>query len=447
MRALLVTLGSHGDIHPFIAIGRALAARGHHATLATNPYFQAQIERDASDRFAFAALTERAELKDLIAEHKVMDPARGPMAVMRKLVLPMVPQFAERTRELLREFRADVLIYHPIVIGARWAAELDQIGGSRPHTVSVSPSPLMWANPDDPMVLLPHRSHQPSRAAVNFDRWLGRIFVRAMMDPGLNRIRRTLNLPAVRNNFHAECTTADLNLGIWSPLLRAPLRGDPLASTITGFCWHDRDHTQEAPDHELESFFRAGAAPIVFSLGSTGVHAAGRFFTHAVEAAQHLKQRALLVIGRDQPPPANLPADGSIKAVAYAPYSTVFPRAGVVTHHGGAGTTAQGLRSGRPTLITPMAHDQFDNAARVKRLGAGDTLRFSKVTRDTLVRKLGPLFADPAFARNAASLAPRITTEDGAARAAELVEAAIDLGSPPQPRSGETALAGGVSHR
>ncbi len=420
MVALLVTAGSHGDIHPFIAIARALIDRGHSATIATNPYFQAQIERAG---IAFAPLTERAELKELITQHKVMDAARGPLAVMRQLVLPYVPRFIERTRELIAEISPAVLVYHPIVIGASWAAEQAGL-----PTVSISPTPLVWANPADPMVLLPHRSHNPHPMAVRFDLWLGRVFLRLAMDPGLNRIRRSIGLPPRRDNFHRDCAGGTVNLGIWSPVLRPPTPGDPPNARITGFCWHDRDHTQEAADASLRAFLDSGPPPLVFALGSTGVHAAGRFYHHASEAARRLGVRALLVVGRDQPAPANLPP-GSM-AVPYAPFSTVFPRAAAVVHHGGAGTTAQAMRAGKPTLITPMAHDQFDNAARIKRLGAGETLRFKRVNARSLERALHAVLSDATFARNAAFLRRRLVGEDGAPVAAEAIEHAAARGTP-----------------
>lgn len=417
MKALLITLGSHGDIHPFIAIGRALGARGHSAVVASNPYFQSQIEASG---VGFAALTEREELKNLITRHKVMDAARGPMAVMRKLVLPMVPGFVARTRELIAEIRPDAVVVHPIVIGALWAARMEGV-----RSVTVCPSPLMWANLNDRCVLVPMRSHEPGAMAVKFDLWLGRAMLRVLMDPGLNRVRRSLGLPARRDNFHLDCVGGDANLGIWSPVLRGPMAGDPAGSVITGFCWHDRDHTQEAPDAELAAFMRAGPRPIVFALGSTGVHAAGRFYEHAVEVTQRLGARALLVVGRDQPPPRNMPRDGSVKAVAYAPFSTVFPAAAAVVHHGGAGTTAQGLRAGRPTVIAPMAHDQFDNAARVRRLGAGVTVRFAKATGPRLEAALRRVLSDGAMARAATGLSERIGREDGAERAAGVVEGVV----------------------
>ncbi len=414
MNVLLVTLGSHGDIHPFIAIARALKVRGHRPTLATNPYFQSQIEQAGVE---FAPLTERAELKQIIADNNVMDPVKGPMVVMRKLVLPFVPQFVERIRELIREHKPDVVVYHPIVIGAAWACELE---GGVP-TASVSPSPLMWANAADQLVLLSFRSHTPRPREVRFDMFLGSIFMRFLMDPGLNRIRRELGLRPRRGNFHQDCVGADLNLGIWSPLFRAPLPNDPRNSVVTGFCWHDRDQTQQVADGELDEFFDAGPPPIVFALGSTGVHAAGRFFEHAVVASRRLKRRALLVIGRDQPPPKAIAGDQSIKAVAYAPFSAVFPRASVVVHHGGAGTTAQALAAGRPTLITPMAHDQFDNAARMKRLGTSETLRFGKVNAINLEQIIHGLLSNPSFEQVAAKIGPSVGAEDGAARAAEAI--------------------------
>ena len=117
----------------------------------------------------------------------------------------------------------------------------------------------------------------------------------------------------------------------------------------------------------------------------------------------------------------DLAADARFKAVAYAPFSTVFPRASVVVHHGGAGTTAQALRSGRPALVTPMAHDQFDNAARVQRVQAGHMLRFKQVTTGRMVEALQRLRTDPAYQRGAARMAAGLANEDGARVAASRI--------------------------
>lgn len=416
MKALLVTQGSHGDIHPFISIARALQARGHAVVLATNPYFAAQIE-DAG--VPFAPFGECIELKQAIREFDAMHPRRGPRNLLSDIVLPQVPEHVALTRELIRAHVPDIVVYHPIMIGAPWACELE----GRVPTVSITPSPTLWATRGDPLALLPGRGGTPGPFMAWLTRFVAQRYLRFLLDAPLNALRRGLGLPPERDQLWSHARNAALNLGIWSPLFRAPLAGDPLHSVVVGFTWHDRDRTQETADPELDAFFAAGPPPLVFALGSTGVHAAGRFFEHAVAASRALGARALLVVGRGQPAPSNLPEDGSIKAVEYAPFSMVFRRALVVVHHGGAGTTAQALAAGRPMLVTPMAHDQFDNAARVVRLGVGASLPFERVTVPRLTELLGTLARETRYATTAAALAPRIAAEDGAERAADLIAA------------------------
>jgi UDP:flavonoid glycosyltransferase YjiC (YdhE family) len=403
-------------VNPFIAIGRVLQARGHDVLVGTNAYFERQL---AAAELEFTPVGKHVELKQAIRDHDVMDPRRGPRNLFVDFVLPQVPEHVRRVRELLRAERPDIVVYHPIAVGVPWACELE---GGVP-TVSITPSPTLWATPGDPVVLLPGRAATPGPLAAWFGRFVSQWFLRFLLDAPLNRLRRELGLRPERDQLWGHARNATLNLGVWSPSFRAPIKGDPVNSHVVGFTWHDRDHTQEASDRELDEFFAAGPPPLVFALGSTGVHAAGRFYEHAVAASQALGARALLVVGRDQPPPVNLPADGRIKAVAYAPFSSVFRRALVGVHHGGVGTTAQALAAGRPMLVTPMAHDQFDNAARVSRLGVGEGLPFAQVTAQSLVAALAPLAHEPRYAAAAASLGPRIAAEDGALRAAELIAA------------------------
>ena len=414
MKALLLTQGSHGDIHPFIAIGRALQTLGHEVRLVTNPYFAAQT---AEAGLPFMPMGERIDLKHAIAAHAVMDARRGAANVLLKFVLPNVPEIVRRTRELLRAERPDVVVYHPIVVGAPWACTLE---GGVP-TVSITPTPTLWASRGDRVVLLPGSASTPSALAAWFGRAVSQWFLRFAFDRPLNALRAELGLAPARDQLWAHARNADLNLGLWSALFRGPRPQDPVHSEIVGFPWYDQDPTQQVPSRELDEFFDAGAAPLVFALGSTGVHAAGRFFEHAVAATRTLGSRALLVVGRDQPPPANLPGDGSIKAVPYAPFSATFRRASVIVHHGGVGTTAQSLAAARPVLVTPMAHDQFDNAARVSRLGVGEGLPFADVDARRLTVLLERLAREPRYAVAAAALGPRISAEDGAARAAELI--------------------------
>jgi UDP:flavonoid glycosyltransferase YjiC (YdhE family) len=101
-----------------------------------------------------------------------------------------------------------------------------------------------------------------------------------------------------------------------------------------------------------------------------------------------------------------------------------MPRVAASVHHGGIGTTGQGMRAGRPTVVVPHAHDQFDNAARVKRLGISETVKRGRLTVRTLTEALRLVLEDPSFARRAGEVSQRMEKENGAVRAAVEVERA-----------------------
>jgi rhamnosyltransferase subunit B len=149
-------------------------------------------------------------------------------------------------------------------------------------------------------------------------------------------------------------------------------------------------------------------------------HAQG-FFAAAVEACHRLKRRGLLVTRFAEQLPTRLP--DLVRHVEYAPFSELLPRCAALVHHGGIGTTAQTLAAGIPHVVTPLAHDQPDNAARLERLGVGRTLRPKSVTGKSLARELSALLDSPQVAARCAELADRLRTHDGLNLAADALEA------------------------
>ena len=172
---------------------------------------------------------------------------------------------------------------------------------------------------------------------------------------------------------------------------------------------------------ELARFLDEGPAPVVFTLGSAAVMDAGRFYEHSAVAAERLGMRAVLLIGQEpRNQPARLPK--GIIAIPSAPFSLLFPRAAAIVHQGGVGTTAQAMRSGRPMLVMPYAHDQPDNAARVVRLGIARTISRFRYNADRAVRELSGLLGNPASVASAASVGERVRRENGVATACEAIE-------------------------
>jgi rhamnosyltransferase subunit B len=150
--------------------------------------------------------------------------------------------------------------------------------------------------------------------------------------------------------------------------------------------------------------------------------AAGDFYSASLQAAERVKTRALFLTG---PSPQGLPArlPPSVLAWPYAPHEQVFPRASAIVHQAGIGTTAQALRSGRPILAVPFAHDQFDNADRARRLGVGLTIPRHRYTERAAARALARLLATPlatpSYEHSARAASEAIRAENGAVAAAE----------------------------
>jgi UDP:flavonoid glycosyltransferase YjiC (YdhE family) len=174
-------------------------------------------------------------------------------------------------------------------------------------------------------------------------------------------------------------------------------------------------------DEQLEAFLAAGAPPVVFTLGTSAVGAAGRFYHESAAAAGRLGVRAVLLTGgfAKNVPAEPLPA--GVLLVDRAPHQLLFPRASTVVHQGGAGTTGQALRAGRPTLIVPHGHDQPDNAARVAQLGVSRTVYPRRYEAQRVARELAELLRGH-YAQRAAEVADVVRRENGAEAAAAAID-------------------------
>ncbi len=427
MRVLLVTVGSHGDINPFIAIGRALAARGHDAVLMANPYYQRQIEEAEQPGPRFAPMGEWLDLKRLHETHPdIMHPRRGLRAVVEMMSLAALDAFKAINAMAVTGWMPDIIVHHHICLGAVWAAE--KLGVSRVSTVL---APMIWMAHADSACPW---SWTPTRPGPLL-RWIfskaARPMTRRLIDPPLHIARRELGLPPAKDLYASSTFGGDLNLGMWSPALREHFGtrgGDPATSVVCGFPWHDRHDEQESRAGDVERFIAEGDPPILFTLGTAAVHVAGDFYQCAAAACDILGQRGLLLVGPGRPVPTRMPV--GTRAFEYVPFSRVMPRCAANVHHGGIGSTGQGLRAGRPTVVIPHAHDQFDNAARLVRLGVSATLARPKVTAKRLAAALAGVLGDPRVSERAEQVARQMAGEDGARRAAIEIERLVKKAPP-----------------
>jgi UDP:flavonoid glycosyltransferase YjiC (YdhE family) len=381
-RIVLTSVGSLGDLHPFIAIGLGLKARGHDPIIATSECYRAKVETLG---LGFRPLRPDSDM--------VADPEG-----------------------------ADLLVSHAITFATRLVAEKHGIAWA---SSMVTPGGFFSAY--DPPLLPGYPEVTRSLRFLGPAVWapLGRFLKRASRrwaGPWY-RLRRELGLPPTTElNPLVDGHSPALHLALFSRWLAERQPDWPAQTVITGFPFHDRDGAGGLPP-DLGRFLDDGPLPIVFTLGSSAASIAGRFYEHSVAAARRLGRRAVLILGDLRNRPPALP-DG-VAAFGYAPFSELFPRAAAVVYPGGIGTTGLAMRSGRPMLVVPHAHDQPDNADRLTRLGVARTIYRHRYAPERAAAELGRLLDDPAFSRRASEVAGHVAQEDGVEAACRALEALL----------------------
>jgi UDP:flavonoid glycosyltransferase YjiC (YdhE family) len=240
------------------------------------------------------------------------------------------------------------------------------------------------------------------------------------MEP-VYRLRAGLDLPRGGHPLFEGQFSPTMTLALFSRVLAEPQADWPPRVRVTGFVFYNGPASL---DPTLASFLdeAAGAPPVVFTLGTSAVGAAGRFYHESVDAVARLGVRAVLLTGGFA---ENLPAGAATRKVLLvdrAPHQLLFPRASAVVHQGGIGTTAQALRSGHPMLVVPHGHDQPDNAFRVTNLGVARTVFPRRYKAVRVARELEQLLGDGRYRARAAATAAQVKGEGGADGAAEAIE-------------------------
>lgn len=420
MNVLIHTLGTAGDVHPFIAVGQRLRQRGHAVVLVANPVFG---DRVLGAGLGFVPSGTVEEYRRVVGNPLFVHRSRSLTFAFNNLVAGAVEQTVAVMRRTIAEFKPDVVLRHHISFGAQWAC--DEAGV--PTVVAVL-SPVSWLSTDMPCTYGWLRLQHPPRWWARVYKRLSRLTGRVIVDRRINATARRLGYPARRDVFFHETLGGRANLALWSPLFRPPATDDPPHGRICGFCHFDGAPPAAGDEgaHRLEEFLHSGPSPVVFTLGSSVVHTPGAFYRVAAAACAGLGLRAVMLVG----PQAQGGGGGGLAGVAsasvgvfgYAPFSTLFPRAAAVVHHGGIGTTARAMLAGRPTVIVPFANDEFDNAKRARLLGVSQTIDAHRLTVRRLGDALQRVLDGPGVAGAAERIAAGLVKEDGPGAAVAEIE-------------------------
>lgn len=416
-RVVLATIGSLGDLHPYIAL--ALEMRKHYIepVIATSNTYRERIESLNIEFHEIRPAMPEPETPEYFKMiDGVVDPNRGAEYLFKRILVPAVRDMYADLREAIEY--ADLLVTHPIVLAGPLVAQKTGIPWV---STQLAPASLWsafdpWVPPNTPWL------HNVLKAGGPLAARLYMKLVKALSSPWLTEIyefRDELGLPEGKHPLFEGQYAPNLNLALFSNVLSQPQSDWPANTVITGFPFFDRKDNAP-PDVDLLRFLGKGPAPIVFTLGSAAVHIAGDFYRESIKAAKLLNRRAVLLIGSERNRPAE-PLPEGIIAVNYAPFGELLPRAAAMVHQGGVGTTGQGLRAGIPMIVVPFAHDQHDNGARVERLGVARTIARSSYKAERIASELKELLGNPSFARTAKEVGSRVRAEGGGAMAVNLM--------------------------
>jgi sterol 3beta-glucosyltransferase len=423
MRVLLLTLGSRGDVEPFLALAVALQAAGHQPLLCASDRYRGWIEGHG---VAHAAMNDGfVELLESVEGRAGLERSAGLLGMLRT-VLRLARQIGPLQLQTQRDcwaaaegFQPQLIVHHSKIVGAPDIAE--QLGVP---TVLLQLVPLL----------------QPTRAFAcpAFPPWL------AGLGGGAMRFQAYRLINALANRFGAGPAKAwrrerglpprPAAMGLLTgadgramPLLHAhaeallPRPEDwPASAQVCGFLRLPAQPDWQAPA-ALRDFLSAGPPPVYIGFGSMAGRQPEQRARQVLDAVRLAGVRALIATGWGGLRPEMLPPE--VMVIEQAPHDWLFPRMAAVVHHGGAGTTAAGLIAGRPSLICPFFGDQPFWGRRVAELGLGPApIPQKRLTAKRLAAGIREAVGNPAMREACAAMALRLRAEDGAASALRFLE-------------------------
>lgn len=411
MHALLIPIGSHGDVHPFVGIGMALRRRGHRVTIVTNGHFAPLVERAGLD---FVELGTDEDFQRAINDPDLWHPMKGLRKVVEYAMLGAMRPVYEIIKA--RHVPGETVVAAQITaFGARLAQEKL---GVPTVTVNLQPAVVRSVYATPVLRGSPLRPWMPRWLKRSLFRLMDAAMIDRLIAPGLNAYRAELGLPPVRRVMNGWWFSPQLVLGLYPDWFGPPQPDAPPNTKLTGFPLFDEDGVSEVSE-DVSAFLDAGTPPIVFTPGSAMKHGAD-FFEAAVDSCSRLNRRGLLLTKYPEQVPSDLLA--TVRHFSYVPFSRLLPKASALVHHGGIGTMAQGLAVGIPQLVMPMAHDQHDNANRARRLGVGRSLDPEQFRGPAVARELSALLDTPEVAERCQALARRVREADPLNEACEAIE-------------------------
>jgi sterol 3beta-glucosyltransferase len=391
MRLLITNFGTRGDFEPFFALAGELAAHQHEPIFAIPESAVSMLKQSG---FSYAVIAaDDPELRDKInlswSTNADAYEARGRMAEEFSILQSYLPAALKELMDLS-------------------------------STVS-----LLVSGPAQPLARIVHETTGIPFVSVQISHFGGNggPAIREAGDKLVNPFRRKIGLPPVKDPFTTGANSPQLALYAMSRYLRPRPATWPSHYQMTGFFFADSVYH---PPPELTDFLKAGAPPVVVTLGSMP-HQSPELLLSIILEALRLSGSRALIQGFDLPS-GELPDDATVYGVGYVPHSWLFRFASCVVTHGGAGTAAAVFRSGVPGVFIPHSevYDQRYWSQLAYEYGCTvPAIPIQKLDPTTLAQAIMQCSEDRMLRKKAADLGIKIRSERGVDTARQMIESMI----------------------
>jgi UDP:flavonoid glycosyltransferase YjiC (YdhE family) len=413
MNITIATVGSRGDIQPYVALGRGIQAAGHLVQLAADLEFETFIRGHG---LGFAPVT--ADPRQAL-EEDIRQIGNNPIRLfnwIKRNLKPVAQQYVVDIKQACQG--SDGILYSTLAFLSYHVAEALQVPSVAAFLQPFTPT-RAFSNP----VAANIPPWLPFQGEFNWLSFRLNNLISYRMFKGMadDCRREILDLPPVPWRVYESLDISEMPIiyGYSPHVIPKPTDWDG-HKHVTGY-WFLQTIDKWQPPVELSRFLEAGSPPIYVGFGSMVDREAETLTELVVDALQQAGRRGILLGGWSELGGRGLP-DNVLK-VSEVPHDWLFPRVAAVVHHGGAGTTAAGLRAGVPAVIVPFFADQPFWGRQVYQLGVGpQPVPRKRLTAERLAEAIRMAVGDEALRRRASELGRKIRTEDGVAKAVELIE-------------------------
>jgi sterol 3beta-glucosyltransferase len=404
VKILIPTMGTRGDIQPYIALSRKLINSGFEVIIATHPCWKGLIE-SYNVKFITLGPDIDIEYETAYIRGKSKNWIIGMIRTM-KFVFKIIEKSTFEIKRLCSD--VDLVIASHSNIGAVEA----EASGVPFISVTLQPD------------VIPKKLEKKSKIKVVSDKLMGALINPLMVGP-YNKLRKIHGLKKI-SSFD-QLLSPLLNIVPISPLICPPNNLWEEKNKVVGY-WFVDESLNYMPDDLLRNFIKLGPPPIIISLGAMGFESKEEKpkLDILINSINKTKMRA--IIQGFNKTLENYELGENIIAIGNVPHTWLFKYGYCIIHHGGMSTTATAIYSGVPSIVIPHITDQYFWANRVYELKVGPKPIPSKdLSEDTLVNAINVLKNNYAqYSNSVKVLAEKIKVENGLENAMELIKNIVD---------------------